>query len=65
MGITGVAGADAFSDGQKRLSSWMPDKLPGCRQWLEVTTGRMYYFTHGRGSTRGSDSLKGVDDIIP
>lgn len=38
VGTGGVGVADGCSDGQqKRLSSWMPDKLSGCRQWLEVT----------------------------
>ena len=36
VGAPGVAPADGFTEGQHRLSSWMPDKLSGCRQWLEV-----------------------------
>lgn len=46
MGASGgavVVGGDGFGDGpqqQLRLSGWMPGKLSGCRQWLEVRGGR-------------------------
>ena len=42
----GIAGADGFTEGQARLSSWMPEKLSGCLQWLEVfnETEREDYF---------------------
>lgn len=44
MGTSGgVVGGDGFGgDGpqqQQRLSGWMPGKLSGCRQWLEVRGG--------------------------
>eukprot|EP00903_Cladosiphon_okamuranus_P007617 g7386.t1 len=60
MGISGAAApaSDGFSEaGQQRLSSWMPDKLSGCRQWLEDASN-----SRASSTSMGSGALAaGVD----